>query len=91
MEHTALGLVGYELKALVKEQTVHHHRGDRSYQPSLSLTTFTDGYGGAQYPVTYNVLSTGDRGFSLFVVGIIAFYTGVDRLARQRCMHFGDR
>ena len=83
---TLLGLVGYELKALVKNRPFIIIVVIGLINLIASLTTFTDGYGGAQYPVTYNVLSTVIGGFSLFVVGIIAFYTGVivwrDRDAR---------
>ncbi|HLP27783.1 MAG TPA: hypothetical protein VK147_04020, partial [Candidatus Didemnitutus sp.] len=83
---TLLGLVGYELKALVKNRPFIIIVVIGLINLVASLITFTDSYGGAQYPVTYNVLNTVIGGFSLFVVGVIAFYTGVivwrDRDAR---------
>ncbi|MBK7034473.1 MAG: hypothetical protein IPH49_14695 [Ignavibacteria bacterium] len=59
-----LGLVGYELKALVKNRPFIIIVVIGLINLIASLTTFTDGYGGAQYPVTYNVLSTVIGGFS---------------------------
>ena len=42
-----------------------------------SLTSFTGRYGTDQYPVTYDVITSIQGSFYLFLIAIITFYTGV--------------
>jgi ABC-2 type transport system permease protein len=81
-----LHLIAFELKSLVKNRPFIIIVIIGLINLIASLMTFRDGYGATQYPVTYNVVSTIIGSFSLFVVGVITFYTGVlvwrDRDAR---------
>lgn len=74
---TLLQLVVFELKSLVKNRPFIIIVSIGLINLIASLMTFKDGYGATQYPVTYNVVGTIIGGFSLFVVGVITFYTGV--------------
>jgi ABC-2 type transport system permease protein len=72
-----LRLVRFEFKALVKNRPFITIVIIGLINLVTSSTTFTDAYGGTKYPVTYELVNQVSGAFYMFLVGIIAFYSGV--------------
>ncbi|PWA06673.1 ABC transporter permease/M1 family aminopeptidase [Flavobacterium laiguense] len=75
--NTFWNLVKFETKAIIKNPTFIIIIAIGMINLIASLTTFTGGYGTAQYPVTYDVIDTIKGAFGIFMIGFITFYTGV--------------
>jgi len=74
---TLLHLVRFEFAALVKNRPFLTIVLIGLINLVASSTTFTDSYGGTKFPVTYELVNQIVGSFYLFIVGIIAFYSGV--------------
>ena len=74
---TFLKLVKFETKAVIKNPTFIILVSIGMINLIASLTSFTGNYGTKQYPVTYDVISTIEGSFLLFIIGFITFYAGV--------------
>lgn len=74
---TFLGLTKFEIKAVIKNPTFIIIVSIGMILLITNLTSFSGGYGVVQYPVTYNIVDIIDGSFMLFMLGFIAFYTGV--------------
>lgn len=70
-------LVRFEVVALVKNRPFIILVVIGLINLVASSMTFTDSYGGTKYPVTYELVNRIANTFYLFIVGIIAFYSGV--------------
>ena len=70
-------LITFETKAVIKNPTFIIIVGIGLINLIVGLTSFTGSYGTNQYPVTYSVVDTIDNSFFIFIIGFIAFYTGV--------------
>jgi ABC-2 type transport system permease protein len=67
----------FEIKTVVKNPTFIIILLIGAINLITSLTSFTGRYGADQYPVTYEVIETIRNSFSIFLIAIITFYTGV--------------
>ncbi len=67
----------FEIKALIKNPVFIIILIIGAINLIASLTSFTGSYGDKQYPVTYDIIDTIRGSFSLFLMAIIIFYTGV--------------
>ena len=74
---TFWSLVKFETKAVIKSPTFIIIVAIGLINLIVALTTYTGSYGTAQYPVTYDIVDTIDNSFYIFIIGFIAFYTGV--------------
>jgi ABC-2 type transport system permease protein len=72
-----LKLTAFELKAIVKNQTFIIILIIGIINLITSLTLFTGRYGSSNYPLTYDVVESIQGAFSLFLIGIVIFYSGV--------------
>ncbi len=67
----------FEIKALIKNPVFIIILIIGAINLIASLTSFTGSYGDKQYPVTYDIIDTIRGAFTLFLLAIIIFYTGV--------------
>jgi ABC-2 type transport system permease protein len=67
----------FEIKALIKNPVFIIILIIGAINLIASLTSFTGSYGDKQYPVTYDIIDTIRGSFTLFLLAIIIFYTGV--------------
>ncbi len=74
---TFMGLTKFEIKAVVKNPTFIIIVSIGMILLITNLTSFSGRYGAVQYPVTYDIVDIIDGSFMLFMIGFIAFYTGV--------------
>ncbi len=70
-------LVKFETKAIIKNPTFIIIVFIGMIILIMNLTSFTGNYGAKQYPVTYNVIDSISGSFRMYMIGFIAFYTGV--------------
>ncbi len=70
-------LITFETKAVIKNPTFIIIVAIGLINLIVGLTTFTGDYGTDQYPVTYSIVDTINGAFEIFIIGFIAFYTGV--------------
>ena len=70
-------MIGFELKAIVKNQTFLIILIIGIINLITGLTFFTGRYGSSNYPLTYDVIDSISGAFYLFLIGIIIFYSGV--------------
>ncbi len=70
-------LVKFETKAVIKNPTFIIIVAIGLINLIVGLTTYTGSYGTDQYPVTYSIVDTINDAFFIFIIGFIAFYTGV--------------
>ncbi len=70
-------MVGFEWRAIVKNQTFLIILFIGIINLITSLTFFTGKYGSANYPLSYDVIDRISGAFYLFLMGIIVFYSGV--------------
>ena len=70
-------LIRFETKAVIKNPTFIIIVLIGMINLVSSLTSFTGRYGTDQYPVTYDVISSIQGSFYLFLIAIITFYSGV--------------
>ncbi len=74
---TFMGLTKFEIKAVIKNPTYIIIVSIGMILLITNLTSFSGHYGAVQYPVTYDIVDIIDGNFMLFMIGFIAFYTGV--------------
>lgn len=74
---TLWSLIHFETKSIIKNPTFIIIVVLGLVMLVTSLTSFTDSYGTAQYPVTYKIIDSVRGSFNLFLIGIITFYSGV--------------
>ncbi len=67
----------FEIKAVIKNPTFIIITAIGMINLIVGLSSFTSRYGVSQYPVTYNVIDTIVNALAPFMIGFIAFYTGV--------------
>ncbi len=72
-----LYLINFETKAIIKNPTFIIIVLIGVINLVSSLTSFTGRYGTDQYPVTYDVISSIQGSFYLYLIAIITFYSGV--------------
>ncbi|WP_298224617.1 M1 family aminopeptidase [Flavobacterium sp.] len=70
-------LVKFETKAVIKNPTFIIIVAIGLINLTVGLVAFTGTYGTDQYPVTYSIVDTINDSFFIFIIGFIAFYTGV--------------
>jgi len=70
-------LVKFETKAVIKNPTFIIIVAIGLINLIVGLVAFTGSYGTDQYPVTYSIVDTINDSFFIFIIGFIAFYTGV--------------
>src|SRR6218665_268983 len=74
---TFWGLFKFEAKAVVRNPTYIIIVSIGMILLITNLVSFSGHYGAVQYPVTYDIVDIIDGSFMLFMIGFIAFYTGV--------------
>lgn len=74
---TLLKLIRFETTAVIKNPTFIIVVAIGLILLIVNLTSFTGSYGTNQYPVTYSVVDSIEGSFFIFLIGFIAFYTGV--------------
>ena len=67
----------FEIKAVIKNPTFIIITAIGMINLIIGLSSFTSRYGVSQYPVTYSVIDTIVEALAPFMIGFIAFYTGV--------------
>lgn len=75
--HSFWHLLRFETAAVMRNQTFIILTIIGLANLIAGLTSFTGNYGTAQYPVTYQVVDAIRGSYSIFVIAIIVFYTGV--------------
>lgn len=74
---TWLRMVVFELRSVISHPTFIILLLLGMINLTASLTSFTQGFGLKQYPVTYQVIETIRGSFFIFLISFITFYTGV--------------
>ncbi|NHM06319.1 hypothetical protein G4D82_03725 [Flavobacterium sp. CYK-4] len=74
---TFWNLVKFETKAVIKNPTFIIIVAIGLINLTVGIVAFTGTYGTDQYPVTYSIVDTINNSFYIFIIGFIAFYTGV--------------
>ncbi|HMI07885.1 MAG TPA: M1 family aminopeptidase [Flavobacterium sp.] len=70
-------LIGIEIKTVARNPTFIIIVSIGIINLIANITSFTSAYGSNQYPVTYDMISSIRGAFSIFLLAIIIFYTGV--------------